>query len=135
MRKIFSILLAALLLMSSLGISVSAHYCRGIVAKVNIGLGNTKASCGMENSLKGCSDSESIASNCCSNKTLQIKIDDNYTSSFFKKINNPDFAISHLFSSDEVHALSFFQYQYFNFPNAPPCINEVSLSFIRTYRI
>ena len=76
MKKILSIFIALIFLVTSIGMNFSIHYCGGQVEKVAIG--NDEISCGMDMSVNSCPSANQLSSSCCSNKHLQLKIKDNY---------------------------------------------------------
>lgn len=67
LKKVISILIAFVFLLSSSGFSINAHYCKGKLKSINI-LFVKNCSCGKTKMPK----------DCCKNKTEIVKIKDNY---------------------------------------------------------
>jgi len=47
MKKIFSILFAAMILLSGMHLSIATHYCGGEISQVMLSFSHENASCGM----------------------------------------------------------------------------------------
>jgi hypothetical protein len=84
MKKLLSIAIAFIILLSGMNLSIATHYCGGEVAAVKWSFSGQKASCGMENPKPICPANKGIASNCCHNKISFLKVDKNYCPSTFK---------------------------------------------------
>jgi len=91
MKKVFSILMVCLFLISGMHVTIATHFCGGVVAASKISLSGELASCGME----GTENSNTVpgnylTSNCCQDKVLVYNIDDNYTPSVsvIKELSN-----------------------------------------------
>lgn len=83
MKKILSILIASLLLLSVMHISIATHYCGGKVAAVKYSLTGVKASCGMEVN----EDVEKVTqftANCCEDEVSVYALKDDYRLSSFQ---------------------------------------------------
>jgi len=92
MKKLLSISLALLMLLSGMQLTISTHYCGGELADSKVSLTGHLASCGMESSNDGCSLPESnMESSCCNNKVSVYAVDQNYSPSFseFKAFSQP----------------------------------------------
>jgi len=76
MKKLFSIVFAALILLSGMHLSLASHYCGGELAAVKWSLNDEKASCGMP------SDHQTIPNGynaeCCRNQLAFYAVDNNY---------------------------------------------------------
>jgi len=82
MKRVFSILFAALILVSGIHLSVATHFCGGVTFE-RISLTGELASCGMEDSSDQRNPSEvQIKSHCCDNEVLILSVDNNYSPSF-----------------------------------------------------
>lgn len=86
MKKVFSILLALLILLSGTQLTVSAHYCGGELAASKVSVWGSVASCGMEETTTNeCANSGSHLSKQCCNNTISVyEVDQNYSPSFFE---------------------------------------------------
>lgn len=84
MKKLFSISLAILILLSGMHMTVAAHYCQGNLAAIKVSASGKHASCGMTHDVHADSDSRMLlSSNCCENKIDVYSVDNNYSSSDF----------------------------------------------------
>jgi hypothetical protein len=83
MKKLLSISLALLMLLSGMQLTISMHYCGGELADSKVSITGHIASCGMESSNDGCSQPESnMESGCCNNQVSVYALDQNYSPSF-----------------------------------------------------
>ena len=87
MKKVFSILVALLILLSGLHLTLATHICGGQVAAVKIFFSGEKATCGMENPMQSCPEHNRIASNCCHDKIAYFTVDNNYNASTFQVLD------------------------------------------------
>jgi hypothetical protein len=78
MRKILSILFAALVLTSGMHLTVATHICCGELAAVKWSLTGEKATCGMEEGSAPCSKNGELNTNCCKNLVVACTADQNY---------------------------------------------------------
>ncbi|BBE15903.1 hypothetical protein AQPE_0039 [Aquipluma nitroreducens] len=83
MKKLLSISIALLMLLSGMQLTISQHYCGGELAQSKVSLTGHVASCGMETATDDCAQpGNHVESNCCSNKVSVYEIDHNYSPSF-----------------------------------------------------
>lgn len=83
MKKLFSIAIALMMLLSGLQLTVSRHYCGGELADSKVSLVGHIASCGMETANDECTQpGNHIQSSCCNNKVSVYEVDHNYSPSF-----------------------------------------------------
>lgn len=83
MKKLFSISLAFLMLLSGMQLTISRHYCGGELADSQVSVWGHVASCGMETETDNCTPANTIEeSDCCKNKVSIYTIDHNYSPSF-----------------------------------------------------
>ena len=82
MKKLFSILFAALILLSGMHLSLATHYCGGEVSAVKLSFVHQKATCGM------CAEEESTKTDktvgnesCCKDEMSFYAVDNNYSPS------------------------------------------------------
>jgi hypothetical protein len=89
MRKVFSILFALVMMISSAHFTIATHYCGGEVAARKISLSGTLATCGMEDSKENCaSPGMHVKTPCCDNKVVTVGIVNNFTSPVSIQIAN-----------------------------------------------
>jgi hypothetical protein len=89
MKKIFSILFAAMILLSGMHLSLATHFCGGEISEVKLSFAHEKAGCGM------CEDEPTIpaeisfeAESCCKDEVSFYTVDSNYSPSSLQ-INEP----------------------------------------------
>jgi len=83
MKKIFSISVALLMLLSGMQLTISRHYCGGALAESKVSLVGHIASCGMETATDECTQpGNHVESSCCNNKVSSYSVDHNFTPSF-----------------------------------------------------
>jgi len=84
MKKILSISLMALILISVIGVKINAHYCGGIFSAAKISFDGKRATCGMES---GNEDQNSpgitYRNHCCDDRLISLSISDFYDISHF----------------------------------------------------
>ena len=90
MKKLFSILFAAMILLSGMHLSLATHLCAGEIAAVKWSLLDEKASCGMDMDNQIYSAQKSFnAENCCKDEMSFYAVDSNYNTST-TQINEPE---------------------------------------------
>ncbi len=82
MKKLFSISIALLMLLSGLQLTISTHYCGGELADSKVSVLGHVASCGMESTTDKCTQpGNHVESSCCNNKVSVYAVDHNYSPS------------------------------------------------------
>jgi hypothetical protein len=82
MKKLFSILFAALILLSGMHLSLAMHLCVGELAAVKWSLSDEKASCGMAVEKQINTSEKSLAAeSCCKDEMSFYAVDSNYSAS------------------------------------------------------
>ena len=83
MKKVFSICLTLLMLVTMLHFSVAIHYCQGKEFASNLSLTGKLASCGMEDNEKSLPlTATNFAKHCCDDVVTYIGRDNNYVPSY-----------------------------------------------------
>jgi len=83
MKKLFSISIALLMLLSGMQLTISKHYCGGALAESKVSLLGHIASCGMETATGECTQpGNQVESSCCNNKVSSYSVDHNFTPTF-----------------------------------------------------
>lgn len=89
MKKILSILFAALILLSGMHLTLATHLCGGKVSAVKLSFAHEKADCGM------CGEEQPVTANqtinsedCCKNEMSFYAVDTDYSPSIFH-LNKP----------------------------------------------
>lgn len=86
-----SILLAFLLLFSTMGMAKTTHWCMGHEMESAIGFGEKHLDCGME--LPSEDSSSGDPSSCCENKTQHLQVDDDFQLSQVEFQLSPSFTL------------------------------------------
>ena len=139
MKKLFSILFAALILLSGMHLSVATHMCGGEISAVKLSFDNEKASCGMCAAEQAVTTHESLGSeSCCKDEMSFFAVDSNYSPSTLQ-IDQPTHQLLQVFDIPKTIGI---QFNYTNFTtNAnvqPPgnyIASAVSLPDICVFRI
>ena len=115
MKSSVSILLAFLLLFSTVGMAKTTHWCMGHEMDSTIGFGEKHLDCGME-----LPANQEDPSSCCENKTQHLQVDDDFQFSQVDFQLNPTFTLP--FIQVFVFELDFFSIQeiYFSAESSPP---------------
>ncbi len=89
MKKLFSILFAAMIVLSGMHLSLATHLCAGEIAAVKWSFSDEKASCGMGMQTRQASNAISVqAESCCKDVMSFYAVDTNYNPSSIQ-INKP----------------------------------------------
>jgi len=125
MKKLLSISLALLMLISGMQLTISIHYCGGELADSRVSLTGHLASCGMEGIFDNCTASEStLDESCCKNQISVYAVDHNYSPSFseFKAFSQP---VLELFTLPESSSFQSFPATNLTSTNASPPENKL----------
>lgn len=94
MKSSLSILLAFLLLFSTVGVAKTTHWCMGHEMDSKIGFGEKHLDCGMEVPIEDSTSED--PSSCCENKTQHLQVDDDFQISQLEFQLNPYFILPFL---------------------------------------
>lgn len=139
MKKVFSILFAALILLSGMHLSLATHFCGGEVSEVKLSFTHEKAGCGM------CSDELAIpteisfeAESCCKDEVSFYVVDNNYNPST-TQLNEPVKQLLQVFDIPKTIGIQFLHTNSTTNTNVQPPGNfiasAVSLPDICVFRI
>jgi len=139
MRKVVSILIALLVLLSTLHVTVASHYCGGTLAATNISLNGHVAGCGMEQDENTSTTNLQLSpQHCCHNIASVFSVDNNYAPSTFqlvKELSNTLFYLTVAPTTITANVLA----SYKVIPNISPQalfkLREVPLDFICVFRV
>jgi hypothetical protein len=107
MKKLFSILFAALILLSGMHLSLAMHLCGGEISAVKLSFDNEKASCGMCAAEQTVATHESIGSeSCCKDEMSFFAVDSNYSPSTLK-IDQPTHQLLQVFDIPKTIGIQF----------------------------
>jgi hypothetical protein len=139
MKKISTIAVALLLLLSGMHITIATHFCGGELAATRVSVTGIVASCGMvHDEISNTSAETSFKSNCCENESDVYAVDEDYSTSefHFKKIAQVILQIFYVPKGFLYHS-NILQYTFL--ANASPPIsimaNAVSMADICVFRI
>ena len=97
MKKLFSILFAAVILLSGMHLSLATHLCGGEVSAVKFSITDEKASCGMCAAEQTASTDKTVESkSCCKDEMSFLAVDNNYNASTLQ-LNAPVQLLIHVF--------------------------------------
>ena len=97
MKKLLSILFAAVIMLSGMHLSLATHECGGELAAVKWSLSEEKASCGMEMPKPNNSSEKTIIpESCCKDEISDFAVDHNYNPSTLQ-VNEPTFHLLQVF--------------------------------------
>jgi len=139
MKKFLSISFSILILLSVMHLTISTHYCGGVMAASKVSVFGKLASCGMETPVDQCPLTGShLGSNCCSNKVSVFAVENNYTPSFseFKSFSQNIIQVFDIPVSYQIQSLSVLSLYSTNV--SPPgniMVSAVSLPDICVFRI
>jgi len=106
MKKVFSILFAALILLSGMHLSLATHICSGELSATKWSIFDEKASCGMENDHTTQPVGNSLSSECCQDQISFYSVDTNYNTST-TQINEPVKQLLQVFDIPKVIGILF----------------------------
>ncbi len=109
MKKLLSISLALLMLLSGMQLTISMHYCGGELADSKVSLTGHLASCCMEGETDECTQpGNHVESSCCNNQVSVYSIDQNYSPSFseFKAFSQSVLQVFTLPENRSFHSIS-----------------------------
>jgi hypothetical protein len=107
MKKLFSILFAALILLSGMHLSLAAHLCGGEVSAVKLSFTHEKASCGMCAMEKATTTNKTFDNeSCCKDEMSFLAVDSNYSPSTLQ-INHNANQILQVFDIPKVNGIHF----------------------------
>ena len=139
MKKFLSISFSLLILLSVMHLTISTHYCGGVIASSKVSFTGAVASCGMESPINKCPTTGThVNTNCCNTKVSVFATDNNYPPSLseFKPFSKHTLQVFEIPVSFNIHAFSVLSFYSTNF--SPPgnfMVSAVSLPDICVFRI
>ena len=96
MKRILAPFLAALILVSSTGLTYSTHFCMGSAVEHALKIGKHNLSCGMSTMDEDCSSDEMTlnAPGCCDNEHVFVEIEDDFKISVTETPVNLKFVVA-----------------------------------------
>jgi hypothetical protein len=139
MKKLFSISIALLMLLSGMQLTISRHYCGGELADSKVSVFGQIASCGMESATDECTQpGNHVKSSCCNNKVSVYGVDHDYSPSFtdFKAFSQTVLQVYPIPKNISFHSLTPLNTLYSEvYPPGFLPANAVSLPKICVFRI
>jgi hypothetical protein len=139
MKKVFSILFAALILLSGMHLSLAMHLCGGEISAVKVSFTHEKAGCGMCMSEQTTPAQKSFdAESCCKDELSFFAVDNNYNPST-TQLNQPVKQLLQIFEIPKTIGIQFLHTNSASNTNVQPPGNyiasAVSLPDICVFRI
>ena len=125
MKQFFSLILSLVVLITSVGFTVSSHTCGGRKVKTVISVGNADVSCGMESKKRKCATQPEIKNNCCQDNFQFIQNDEDYTQSLTKFDFSTDFFIAFVTFYIELFETETTELDFFTDHSPPPLIKDI----------
>lgn len=125
MKKLLAVILSFVILITSMGFTISSHICAGKRVKTVVGISDSDVSCGMEIADSDCGKETMVKSNCCQDEFQKIQMDEDYTQQYNKVEFNKGFVavlftiVFDLFSSKA--SQEFFYSDY----SPPPLVRDI----------
>lgn len=125
MKKFFSVILSLVILITSMGFTVSSHVCGGKRVKTVISVGKADVSCGMEKNANNCASKKQMKPNCCQDEVQLIQNDEDYTQQLTNFDFSPDFLIAFITSYVELFENETTEADFFSDHSPPPLIRDI----------
>ena len=139
MKKLFSISIAFIMLLSGMQLTISTHYCGGELADSKVSVLGQIATCGMEGTTDPCTQPGShVDSSCCNNEISVYSVDHNFAPSFngFKAFSQTVLQVFTIPENNTLHSITPLSELYTD--ASPPgslLVHSVSLPKICVFRI
>jgi hypothetical protein len=139
MKKLLSILLGFIVLLSGMNLSIATHFCDGEIAATRVSFSGKKATCGMRSDAAVIPASgTSMARHCCDDKMAVYAVDKNYSPSY--KLDNKIVQnVFHHFFLPGILVLHCYSYSFLDRTNISPpdnyTVSAVHLADICVFRI
>jgi len=82
MKKLLSISLTFLILLSGMHFTIATHYCGGKIAEIKLSFSGELATCGMETDKDYLLPGVNVETDCCQNRGSILLVDHNFSPSF-----------------------------------------------------
>jgi hypothetical protein len=125
MKTIFSLILSLVILITSMGFTVSSHVCGGKKVKSVVSLGTADVSCGMEKKANNCSTKPIMKDNCCEDEFKLIQNDEDFTQQVTSVDFSPHFLIAFVISYVELFDNETTETDFFADHSPPPLIKDI----------
>jgi len=122
-RKLLTILLAILMLISNIGISINTHYCSGHQVAQSLSFGISDLDCGMNNMDQTCDhdpNKNTLSKSCCKNVHQLLQVEDSFVMHATASGINPFFVIAFVQTIAQERILLPAKQQFFTNYHIPP---------------
>lgn len=129
MKKVFSVILSLIILITSMGFITSSHICGGKKVETKVGLIAADVSCGMEKEENNCASSsrEKMKSNCCQDEFQRIQMNEDYSQQLTKVNFSSDFSTVFIAVFFELFPSISFQSIFFKDYSPPPLVRDIPI--------
>jgi hypothetical protein len=125
MKNIFLVILGLMILVTSMGFTLSSHICRGKRVKTIVGVVTGDVSCGMEKVENNCVTGEQMKSDCCQDEFQKIQNDNDYTQRQVKFDTFHDFAVIFIDVFNNLLPTSSIRTTFYKEYSPPPIIRNI----------
>ena len=125
MKKIFSVILSLVILFTSMGFTLSSHYCGGKKVKTVLSVVNADVSCGMEEKKGDCTTGEQMNSACCQDEFQKIQMDEESIQPLTGVNFSADFLIVFVGLYIDVFENTITEKDFFNDHSPPPLVKNI----------
>ena len=125
MNKLLSVILSFVILITSMGFTVSSHICGGKKVKTTLSVGAADVSCGMEKNVNSCATKKQMKPNCCQDEIQLIQNDEDYTQQITDFDFSTDFLLAFVTSYVELFESETSEIDFFADHSPPPLIKDI----------
>ena len=125
MKQLLSFILSLVILITSMGFTVSSHTCGGRKVKTVVSIVNADVSCGMESKTNDCSTQPQIKNNCCQDDFQFIQNHEDYTQQITVFDFSTDFIVAFINSYIELFETEISELDFFTDHSPPPLIKNI----------
>ncbi|NQX97049.1 MAG: hypothetical protein HRT73_04100 [Flavobacteriales bacterium] len=125
MKKIFSFILSLVILVTSMGFTISSHICGGHKVKSVINIGITDVSCGMEKKKSDCETKSQMKDDCCQDEFQLIQNDEDYIQQITDFNFSDNFLIAFVTSYVELLDTETTEIDFYADHSPPPLIKDI----------
>ncbi|MBU1368265.1 MAG: hypothetical protein KJ578_03055 [Bacteroidetes bacterium] len=137
MKKVFSIVLAIILLSSHMSWTMGTHFCGDEAIVTKIMLGETHLDCGMMVMEEPCNDSENSGENglclnkvpCCENEYQVFQLTNEFVKDAAQPFFNIEFAVAYVYNALKLNFLQSSTHQFYTVSNPPPLEKDIQVLF------
>jgi len=125
MKIIFSVILGLVILATSMGFTVSSHFCGGKKVKTVLSIGCSDVSCGMEKNSNNCASKIQMKPDCCQDEYQLIQNDEDFSQQTTQFDFSPKFLIAFIISYVDLFENETTEIDFFADHSPPPLIKDI----------